>query len=195
MSSQLESKTISNELTIRNATKDDIEEMNVICNLVFHGCIPSYKDSTDYFIAILNDKVVAFGYRCGEIREYEKDMYIACMDYKLEDFCVHPDYRRQGIGTLLVKAMYDSILYYKGYARIEFWITADSHVFWRNATRDMYARMQEICKDCDCDRDCKQCARVIGYELDIYNSYMFMNADDCSHFCSMVKYNATSIHK
>jgi GNAT superfamily N-acetyltransferase len=186
MCSQIESKNILNELISRNAADDDIEEMDILCHRTFSSCIPRHKNISDYFVAIFDGIIVAFGHLDGKPIEYEKNMYIDCMNYMLDDFCVHPDYRRRGVGTFLANAIYNSVKYYKGYARIEFCISQDAYEFWRNALRCMFLRMQEVCNNVDCN--CKRCNGDNSYELDTYNFHdRLVYSNECSHLCSVVK--------
>jgi len=173
-------------LIFRKAEEKDREKLDELCKLIFKEHLPRYKEITGYCIVIHDDIYIAMGYLCDNGKlEYEKDLYITCMNYDLEDFGVHPDYRKKGIGTRLFQFMYDSVEYYKGVARIEFWVDIGVFDFWKKSTKNTNITFREVCHSELPLDECK-CETCKGDGLDVYTS-SFIDTKTVSHFCYIVK--------
>nr|QBK86744.1 MAG: acetyltransferase GNAT domain protein [Marseillevirus LCMAC103] len=116
------------------------------------------------------------------------------MSHTLSNFVIHPEYQRQGIGTRLMRRVYDDLQFYLGVARVEWLVETGTYDFYLRATKNMGAKFVEFCPNMvevqDCD--CWQCRPNDGeFGLDQYHSHGFGGCAGCSHLAVLVKLEPT----
>ena len=153
----------------RKATKCDRQGLNQLCQTNYGEILPSFKNINDYYVGIINDKYVAMTYLYTDPDDEED------LNYIIEDFCVHIEYRKQGIGQLLFQKIYNDL---KSDARVEFFVGKGSFNFWNKCIKN--ANFYELCECWDTKDECNEenCTTDI---IDNYNCYG--DCENCSHFC------------
>ncbi len=170
-------------ITIRKANLEDHVQINQLNKLIDPSCWSIQKeDVPDYYVATTTDEIIGMAQLVSEPSEPNEPPYdmIGCMSYKLSSFAVHPDYRRQGIGTQMVQVIYDDLQFYYGIARVEWLLGSDAYEFWAHATAGMAVKFEKICHS-DETCDCHQCRDG----LDMY--FSVWTFDGASHLAVLLK--------
>lgn len=137
---------------VRRARPEDQPHLQALLQTVFpkgdtcvFECMPlqdaSQSDMLDeYFVA----EESATGRIVGLVLCSEQPYDGGYERYILSDFGVHPDFRRRGIGTQLVKAIYADIAQHEEAVRLEGSISRDAYEFWRKATAGADVEFTEL---------------------------------------------------
>ncbi len=121
-----------------------------------------------YYVATVDGNIVGMANLDGVPFDQDSDCdMISCMSYRLSDFEIHSDYRKQGVGTRMLQFMLDDLQFYQGLVRVEGHIAPGAYEFWRHATMGMNATFECDIEECSSFEECSHLYLYVYMKPDI----------------------------